>query len=193
MNFLAHTYLSCSDEDLLMGNYLADFIRNRDIKNLPVSFHQGIELHRKIDSFTDEHPAVREVNKHFHSVHRKYAPVVTDILFDLVLARNWPHYSGETLESYTSEIYQILLKNQQYFPERKKQTMLNMINGGFLMKYTHIEGLRFTFELMDKRTKGRGKFVDALESLEITYPKLEIAFQQFFPDLIEEAESFCNC
>ena len=66
MNFLAHTYLSCSNEDLLVGNFLADFMKNKDIESLPSNILKGIDLHRKIDSFTDSHPAVKEVNKRFH-------------------------------------------------------------------------------------------------------------------------------
>ena len=193
MNFLAHTYLSCSNEDLLLGNFLADFLKDNEIQHLPKSFLIGIDLHRKIDSFTDEHPAVLEVNKLFHETHRKYAPVVTDVLFDLVLARNWKHFHRESLEKYTEEIYDILLKHQDHFPTRRKQTILNMINGGFLMKYTDIEGLKFTFDHLDRRTKGRGNFAAAIENINKTYPSLEEAFHQFFPELIQEVEEFCNC
>lgn len=192
MNFLAHTYLSCSNEDLLLGNFLADFMKNHEIRQLTASFLEGIELHRKIDSYTDEHPAVREVNKHFHEVHRKYAPVVTDVLFDLVLARNWEKYHSQSLEDYTENIYNILLKHQDHFPLRRKQTILNMIHGGFLMKYTHIEGLKFTFEHMDRRTNGRGNFIAAVDNIQHTYPALEEAFHQFFPELITEVERFCE-
>lgn len=193
MNFLAHTYLSCSDENLLLGNVLADFIRNKDIPALPKPFHIGIDLHRKIDSFTDTHPQVLQVNKHFHEVHHKYAPVVTDILFDYVLANNWEKYSGETLSDFTSNIYHILFKHQDTFPERKKKSILNMINNDFLMNYTNLEGLRFTFEHMDKRTKYTANFVKALDHLDQTYPHLEAAFKKFFPDLIQEVDAFCDC
>jgi acyl carrier protein phosphodiesterase len=176
-----------------MGNYLADFLRNKDIPTLPKSFLRGIELHRKIDSFTDAHPAVLEVNKLFHEVHHKYAPVVTDVLFDLVLARNWSDYSGEDINDFVNGVYKTLNKHRSHFPERRKQTMINMIDGGFLMKYTNIEGLRFTFEHLDRRTKGRGKFVQCLDNLDNTYPKLEAAFKIFFPELITEVDAYCDC
>ncbi len=193
MNFLAHTYLSCSDENLLLGNVLADFIKNKEIAALPTDYHLGIDLHRKIDSFTDAHPAVLEVNKYFHKVHHKYSPVVTDILFDYVLANNWSKYSGENLKDFTQNIYDILLKHQNHFPERKKRSILNMIHNDFLMNYTNIDGLKFTFEHMDKRTKFKANFIQSLDNLEETYPHLESAFNAFFPELINEVDNYCNC
>jgi acyl carrier protein phosphodiesterase len=35
MNFLAHLYLSGNEEHLIVGNFLADFIKNRQVVLLP--------------------------------------------------------------------------------------------------------------------------------------------------------------
>ncbi len=193
MNFLAHTYLSCGSEDLLIGNFLADFLRNKEIENLPDCFLNGIHLHRKIDTFTDNHPRVSEVNKMFHAEHGKYAPVVTDVLFDYILAKNWSKYSGEDIDDFISRIYELLNKNVQYFPERRKEYIMKMIKGDFLTNYTKIEGLRFTFEKMDSQTRFPSNFVSALGNLEEKMPFLDLKFNAFFPELIEEVDSFCSC
>ena len=48
MNFLAHLYLSGEDEELMIGNFIADFIRNREVTNYSEGIQKGIFLHRKI-------------------------------------------------------------------------------------------------------------------------------------------------
>ena len=64
MNFLAHSYLSFSEEQLV-GNMIADFVKNRDVARLPESIQKGIKLHRAIDTFTDAHPLIHEAKAPF--------------------------------------------------------------------------------------------------------------------------------
>ena len=89
MNFLAHLFLSFENEDHVIGNFIADFIRNKEVKNYSLEIQQGIQIHREIDSFTDNHPSVRKGTFRLRPHHRKYAPVVIDILYD--------HYIGKQL------------------------------------------------------------------------------------------------
>ncbi len=60
MNYLAHMYLSCYDEDLIVGNILVDMMQIKRLRELPDQYDRGFELHRKIDSYTDNHPLVKE-------------------------------------------------------------------------------------------------------------------------------------
>ncbi|MEL7021319.1 MAG: DUF479 domain-containing protein, partial [Bacteroidota bacterium] len=82
MNFLAHLFLSCNDESLLIGNFIADAIRNRDLKQYSKAIQSGVLLHRKIDSYTDNHPIIRKGTKRLRPQHRKYAAVVIDVFYD---------------------------------------------------------------------------------------------------------------
>ena len=59
MNYLAHSYLSFSHEQLV-GNMIADFIKNREREFLPSEIQKGIKLHRAIDTFTDAHPVIHQ-------------------------------------------------------------------------------------------------------------------------------------
>ena len=60
MNFLAHIHLSGPDKNLRFGNFIADGIRGKEIKNYPLEVQAGIHLHRTIDSFTDQHPTFKQ-------------------------------------------------------------------------------------------------------------------------------------
>ena len=62
MNYLAHSILSFTNGQLV-GNMIADFIKNNERENFPLEIQDGIKLHRFIDSFTDSHPAVHEAKK----------------------------------------------------------------------------------------------------------------------------------
>lgn len=176
-----------------MGNFLADFITNKEVAQLPDSYKQGIALHRNIDSFTDKHKVVLELNKIYHDRHHKYAPVLTDILFDYVLADQWGRYSGEELRDFTSNIYKVLTKHMVHIPERIQPTIRAMIEGDFLMGYSTKAGLEDTFHRIDRRTRFPSNFVKALDTLDERMPVLIDSFNAFFPDLIAEVDRFCTC
>jgi len=89
MNFLYHLYLSNNDDDLLIGNLIADFIRNEELANYSPEIQKGIFLHRQIDMFTDNHSRVRKGTHRLQPKHHKYSPVVIDIFHDYFLADNW--------------------------------------------------------------------------------------------------------
>ncbi len=59
MNFLAHLHLAAHTGSSLTGNLLGDFIKGPLPTGLADRFDEGIWLHRKIDAFTDAHPAHR--------------------------------------------------------------------------------------------------------------------------------------
>ncbi len=60
MNYLAHIYLSYDNDQVKIGNFIADFIKGNNFKKFPEAIQKGILLHRLIDSFTDAHPVVRK-------------------------------------------------------------------------------------------------------------------------------------
>ena len=52
MNFLAHIYLSGDDEDIILGNFIADRIRPSQEEKYAERLHVGIQLHRFIDDLS---------------------------------------------------------------------------------------------------------------------------------------------
>ena len=79
MNHLAHFFLSGDDDDLKIGNFIADFISNKEIDDYTEGVQRGIKLHRAIDAFTDTHPIVKQSTKRLHPFHHKYSPVIVNI------------------------------------------------------------------------------------------------------------------
>jgi len=192
MNYLAHLFLSCNDDDLMIGNFIADSIRNKEVANFSEGIQQGILLHRKIDSFTDNHPIVRQATRRLHPHHHKYAPVVIDVFFDNLLANNWQLYASETLPDFAKRMYAILTKRQLDLPLKMQKYVPNMVANDWLQKYGTTDGLQYTFERMDKRTKFKSNFVNAVSHLQADYDLYEEEFNQFFPDVMEMAVDFCG-
>ncbi len=193
MNYLAHLFLSCHDDDLMIGNFIADSIRNKEVANYSEGIQQGISLHRKIDSFTDNHPIVRQSTRRLHPHHHKYAPVVIDVFFDNLLANNWQLYASETLPDFAKRMYAILTKRQLDLPLKMQKYVPSMVANDWLQKYGTTDGLQYTFERMDKRTKFKSNFVNAVSHLQADYELYEQEFNLFFPDVIEMANEFCRC
>ena len=192
MNYLAHLFLSCDDDDLMIGNFIADSIRNKEVANFSEGIQQGILLHRKIDSFTDNHPIVRQATRRLYPHHHKYAPVVIDVFFDNLLANNWQLYASETLPDFAKRMYAILTKRQLDLPLKMQKYVPNMVANDWLQKYGTTDGLQYTFERMDKRTKFKSNFVNAVSHLQADYDLYEEEFNLFFPDVMEMAVDFCG-
>ena len=186
MNFLAHIFLSGPDEHLLVGNFLADYISNKEVKNLPLNIQKGVQMHRQIDSFTDGHPMVKESAKRLHKAHGKYAPVILDVFYDFLLAQNWSRYSNQTLELFAADVYEVLLRHLPIMPEFLHERLPRMIADNWLVRYGTEDGLRFTFSRVKLRSSAPHFFENAVESLTANYHEFNDEFNLFFPDIIDE-------
>lgn len=193
MNFLAHLFLSCDDEELLIGNFIADSIRNREVVNYAQGIQNGIFLHRKIDSFTDNHSIVRQGTKRLQPLHRKYSSVIIDIFYDYLLVQNWALYSAQTLKDFTRRIYDILEKYESIMPVRLRKSLPIMIEHDWLVNYGKLDGIAYTFSRMQDRVSQPQYLVGATDSLERDLELLMKEFNMFFPDVIKMVEAECDC
>jgi acyl carrier protein phosphodiesterase len=184
MNYLAHTLLSGKDEHIIIGNFLADIIRKNELNTIDIKYNNGFILHRAIDAYTDSHDSIKLVTKVLRTNHKKYAPVVTDILLDYILGQSWHVYCNEPIQNFADIRYEIIRNHIGHFPERIRPIVAKMIDGNFLIKYTTIEGLMFTFEKIQEVARFPSDFTQAIEDLEENYDLLNKQFNTFFPQLI---------
>ena len=192
MNFLAHILLSRDSEDLLIGNFIADFIRNKEVGDYSAEIQKGIHLHRLIDSFTDQHEQVRKGSRRLMKNHGKYAPVVIDILYDNVLAANWSKYHGDSLDDFAVDTYEILQRRIMDLPLKLQSRVPLMVADDFLIRYGTDEGLQYALSMMDRRTKFPSNFVLASAQLKEEWELFENEFNIFFPEVFEMAVDFCD-
>ncbi len=190
MNYLAHIYFSYNDPDILVGNFAADFISNKQVKLLTDQQVNGVLLHRLIDAYTDVNETVRKSTKRLRTVQGKYAPVVIDIIFDYILAKEWERFHPEGLEVYKQNAYELLLNHLDGFPERARGKVQGMANGDFIRSYESLDGLHYVFERMDKRTKFPSRFRDATEQLRLEEDQFVEDFLLFFPQIKSKVQAF---
>jgi len=193
MNFLAHSYLSCSNEEILIGNLITDFLSKKEELEYEGDVLLGIKLHRHIDEFTDKHPASLELRQILRKHHGKYASVVVDLVWDRCLSINWNLYSGADLKNFTTEVYEVLERNLQTLNPQISKRFKAMIEGDFLMAYSNTERTKKSLLWMDNRAKYRSNFIHALIDFEDNRSTIQDLFTEFFPDVIKSTEIFCAC
>jgi len=184
MNYLAHTFLSHGDEAVLIGNFIADFINAKQARMMDERYQKGIELHRKIDSFTDKHLEFRKGTKRLSKHHSKYSPVVLDILYDHLLAVNWKKYSDLSLEEHAQKTYAIFEKHMDAFIDQGVEHIPRMIDHDFLGAYAYAEKVEYVLSRMDLRTRFASQFENAIDHLHEDYDLYNQEFNLFFPDII---------
>ena len=188
MNYLAHIYLSGEDEQLKIGNFIADSVKGRKFIGFSENVKNGIILHRAIDKFTDSHPIVKKSVRRLFPVYSHYSAVIVDILYDHFLAANWSDYSEVPLEDYVADFYDLLNENFEILPKRVKNFLPYMIRDNWLLNYATIEGIGKILFQMDQRTKNRSQMQLATKELKLYYSEFEEEFRSFFTDL----ENFCT-
>jgi acyl carrier protein phosphodiesterase len=184
MNFLAHIYLSFGDEEITIGNFIADSIRGNKFKHLPDRVQKGIKLHRAIDSFTDAHPTVRKSTKRLHKNYGHYSGIIVDIFYDHYLAKNWKTYSKIPLDKFVDDFYDLLEDNYEILPAGVHRMMPYMISDNWIFNYAKMEGIAKVLKGMNRRTKNKSKMNFAILDLEEHYDKFEKEFTSFFDELI---------
>src|SRR5206468_99373 len=75
---------------------------------LPRAVAESVALHRAIDSATDRHPDTHALKAEFAPGYRRFAGLALDLYFDHCLARHWPRYADEPLDSFVAAVYERL-------------------------------------------------------------------------------------
>lgn len=141
MNFLGHLYLSGSDPLVIVGNFMADAVKGRDLTRFDPKVVQGIRLHRAIDTFTDGHPEQHKGRKRVHGHAGRYASVVMDLFYDHLLASHWSEYHPEPLSTFAARMYELLDRHVHLMPDRTRQMLPYMMRGDWLNTYATLEGI----------------------------------------------------
>ena len=191
MNFLAHLYLSGDDPEIMVGNFIGDFVRGRNVhEQFKHNIALGIELHRQIDEFTDHHDIVLESKKRLRGKYRHYAPVIVDVFYDHFLAIHWSTLHSQSLPDYAAHAYAQLEKHRPLLPARVLQMMPYMIQGNWLVNYGTTEGIHRALSGMSRRTPYDSKMDEAIHDLEKYFKEFDNEFTLFFPELKLMSESF---
>ena len=186
LNYLSHIFLSKNQTGIAIGNFIGDFVKGSQFNDYPGNIRKGIILHRKIDHFTDNHPVVIELKAFIRPTFGRYSGIILDMYFDFFLASNFKKYSSVySLNLFAFKFYLAVLWNYKYLPSRVKGFIFHFIFTNRLNKYSTIEGLRNSLQIMAYHKMPALKPDNTINFLVDNKSKLEEKFQLFFPELIK--------
>jgi acyl carrier protein phosphodiesterase len=186
MNFLAHLYLSGKNEKVLVGNFIGDYVKGRNYEAYEDEIKKGILLHRRIDSFTDNHPKFREAKKPFVPEFGLYSGIIIDLVYDHFLAKNWNCFSDSSLRDFTKWVHAVLLSNYLHLPRRVQGFLPFIIQNRRLESYATVDGIQKAMEIMGRYSSLPQKSAEATGILKENYSFLENNFFDFMADIIKE-------
>jgi acyl carrier protein phosphodiesterase len=182
LNFLAHLFLAQPDEDLMLGNFIADAVKGQEHKKYSDRIAEGILMHRAIDNFTDRHECFRKTTSLLMPSQGKYAGVVADVLYDHFLARNWTSYHHQDLAYFTNEVYRLIESKLESLPVKTQYMFPYMKEHNWLLNYAEFTGVERALTGMSKRSKYPNNMSIAIEDLQLHYKEMHEHFTQFFEE-----------
>ena len=191
MNFLAHSYLSFSEEQLV-GNMIADFVKNRDVARLPESIQKGIKLHRAIDTFTDAHPLIHEAKAPFRPLVRLYSGAFVDVAFDYFLANDTTENSQREWQEQSREVYAVLRRYEQFLPEVFKKVLDKMQQDDWLYNYRNEWGIEYSFRNVVNKAQFLDKTTNVFPAFLANKDFLREKYEIFFPEIKSFAQDFVD-
>lgn len=190
MNHLAHCFLSFGDEDILIGNFIGDFVKGNDWRSYPIGIQQGILLHRAIDTYTDEHPLTGRSVSRLRTFAGRYTPPVVDVLYDYVLTLHWHNYTAESFVDFTDKTYRQLQNKADYMPAVLRERLPKMLDAHFLEGYATPKGMDFVLERFSRRLPANFDPKATLAHFLDNIDAFSEDFNGFFPDLLAHADQW---
>ena len=187
MNFLAHLFLSHETAEAVVGALLGDFVKGRlTDERYPPAIIAGIRRHRAIDCYTDAHPLVRASRNVVSGPRRRFAPILIDLFYDHLLARDWRCYSAVPLGAFTRSAYAVLAAHAPSFPEPLRQVLPRLIGEDWLGAYAERTGIERALAGLSRRVRRGDALVGGVEELVQNEAVLQRYFDAFFAELCAE-------
>ena len=183
MNYLGHLYLSPDTPDFLVGSLLGDFVKGAAINDYTGDTRRGIELHRKVDQFTDHHDIFRQSVARISQGRRRYGGIMVDVFYDHFLAKHWLEFHPEPLTDFAQRVYGILRERELELPETMRFILPRLTSEDWFSSYRETSGIDSVMKRMSRRIKRENPLHSAIEELEQEYEEFEADFRQFLPEV----------
>lgn len=183
MNYLAHAYLSFNDPAVLAGNLVSDFVKGKKKFDYPPGILKGINLHRAIDRFTDDHEATKKAREIFRPHYRLYSGAFVDILYDHFLASDAGEFSEDTLFAFSQNVYATIDNYREWLPAPFASMFPYMKRQNWLYNYRSLEGTRKSLGGLVHRAAYLAESDTAYHLFVMHYQPLREYYRQFWQDV----------
>ncbi|RYY97804.1 MAG: DUF479 domain-containing protein [Chitinophagaceae bacterium] len=188
MNYLAHAYLSFGHPEVLVGNMIADFVKGRARYNYPPGIQAGMELHRRIDAFTDAHPATAAAKQPFRPDYRLYSGALVDVVYDHFLANDAAFFAPGALAPFARGVYRVLQEHAPGLPPRFAQMLPYMEGQNWLYGYHTREGISRSLAGLVRRAAYLSDSETAFRLFNEHYTELGACYAALAPDVKDYAK-----
>lgn len=188
MNYLGHAYFSYGNPGILVGNLISDFVKGKKKYLFPADVQQGIELHRWIDQYTDDHASTRFAKEIYRPAYRLYCSAFIDVVYDHFLASDENIFGEEKLKEFSSNVYDVLDLNFEILPIEFQLMFPYMKKHDWLFNYRFKYGIQRSFGGLVRRAKYISESDTAFELFENNYTTLRSAYQSFISDAVKDVK-----
>jgi len=187
MNILFHMYLSNDDPELLVGNFMGDFVKGLLGNSYPPRVRQGLELHRRIDSFAQINAAFKSSRVRLPERYGLYRGVLVDLFYDHFLAKEWSSWSVTPLDEYLCWA-RAIIDEYQPIMSTQLQGFIPVMFDQLLPSYSSVAGIESALTRMSRRIKRANPLAEGGGELALHYSELHEDFEKF----IITAKQFAN-
>ena len=189
MNYLAHLALSYPSAGLVVGNFIGDHVRNKDLVHFTKEVRLGIDMHRRIDSFTDKHKASTAIREKLFADYRHTSRILVDIYYDHFLAVYFEQFHHQSLGTFNDKISALLQQYMNIMPASAQGYLRGMQAQNWLLEYSSVAGIGVILNKMANRS-GLHLLQSGARSLEHHYDFFKMQFLKFYPELMGYCDSF---
>ena len=183
MNFLAHAYLSFDHNEILVGNMISDFVKGKRKFDYRAGIQNGINLHRLIDEFTDNHETTKQAKSFLKPAVGLYSGAFTDVAYDHFLANDCDEFTDQSLQQLAINTYNILNKNYSILPLRFQKMLPYMQSQNWLYNYKTISGTQSSFGGLVRRAAYLHSSREVFDLFQLHYHSIMQCYKAFFPEL----------
>lgn len=198
MNFLGHLYLSNDDLPLMTANLFGDYVKGKNYTHLPMVVQKGVRLHRKIDSFTDQHTSFKKVKQELYPELPKITPVAIDLYLDHLLAKYWSSFHSLPLHEFTERFLTYFFSTQRnqfnepttfIYPAAFIHLITMMKRYNWLNRYAQLEGLDMACTKLSQRIA----FPNVLHKGKAVFLNHEKLITDAFWEFMQDAQTISCC
>ena len=186
MNYLGHLVLSGQDNEVMLGNFIADGVKGSSYKMYPSGVQKGILLHRKIDDFTDHHESYLKGKRRFYDDYPKMGGVILDIVYDHLLWQYELKHQKLNLKEEIKRYYQTLDAQKPLMPDRIKFMYGYMKRDDWLLNYQHEWGIKRALNGIGRRIGYSNQLEHSFSLVSNNRKKFMEEFETFFHDIKNE-------
>lgn len=168
---------------------ISDFVKGKAQFRYERLIQVGIQLHRSIDSFTDDHEATRRAKEVFRSYYRLYSGAIVDVLYDHFLANDETIFNdANPLLSFSEQTYAVLEEYTVHLPERFVVMLPYMKTQNWLYNYQYRLGMERSLKGLVRRASYLSDHAPAFDLFNEHYSFLQDCYNDFIEDVKNHAK-----